>query len=60
MGRSPKRPQDKQSKIIQVSFTPAEHKRLQKVADGRPLATFIRNLTLKKHPEIRGRVRNST
>jgi hypothetical protein len=55
MGRTPKRPQDKQSKIVQVSFTEAEFRRLEKIADGRPLATFVRNIVLKRHPELEGR-----
>jgi hypothetical protein len=54
IGRTPKRPQDKQSEIVQVSFTPPEFKRLVKIADGRPLATFVRSIVLKKHPELQG------
>jgi len=55
MGRTPKRPQDKQSEIVQVSFTPPEFKRLIEIADGRPLATFIRKVVLKRYPELQGR-----
>ncbi len=54
MGAPSKRPGDKQSKVVQVSFTEVEHKRLVRIADGRPLATLLRNVALKRAKGLRG------
>jgi hypothetical protein len=40
---------------VQVAFTDGEFNRLEKLADGRPLAAFVRNIVLKRHPELKGR-----
>jgi hypothetical protein len=55
MGRPPKPAAEKRAHTVQVTFTEGEFKRLDKIADGRPLAAFVRKIVLKKHPEIQGR-----
>ena len=50
----PKPAKDKQNRTVQVSFTEAEYKRLAKIADGRPLATLLRNVALKHVKGLRG------
>lgn len=54
MGPPTKRPEDKQSRVVQVSLTEREYARLERLADGRPLALIVRRALFKVHPEVEG------
>ncbi len=50
---SAKRPEDRLSQVVQVRFTPREFQRLEKLADGRPLAVYVRRIMMEHLPELR-------